>query len=230
MKGIFGKVLELYRNAPRAARLHLLTRYLTCPALQIERLVPGKGKILEIGCGHGLFTNMMAIAAGKRTLIGIDIDGEKIHLAKKTEEKDRHVTFRHIDFLRFDESAFDCIVIIDVLYLIPYEKQEMILRKSYDLLKPGGVLLIKTMDKRPRVKYAINVLQEFISVRLTRITRGEGLFFHEAGEFRSLLAKIGFDARIVPMHKGYTHSHCCIFCAKPPVQAPGNRINQEGYH
>lgn len=215
MKGILSRILELYKNAGPRARLHLLIRYLTCPFLRLESLLPKEGKIVGIGCGHGLFTNMMALTSDKRTLVGIDIDVKKIELAKQTVKENRRVSFKVADFLQFDEGNLDCIAIIDVLYLIPYKKQEMILRKSYDLLRPGGVLLIKTMDKRPRIKYAINVLQEYISVKLTRITRGDGLFFRKAIEFRSLLAGIGFEAQIIPIHKRYTHPHCCILCRKP---------------
>lgn len=214
MRGDIGTVLRLYGKAPLAARLHLLTRYLTCPARRIEELVPRTGRILEIGCGHGLFTNMMAVASAGRVLTGIDIDGKKIRIAAGTEGEGRGVTFREIDFLRLEEGPFDSIVVIDVLYLIPYEKQEEILRRCRDLLVDGGLLVIKTMAARPRLKYAVNVLQEFISVRLAGITRGEGLFFRPAGEFKSLLEEIGFEARIVPMHRGYTHPHCCIVCRK----------------
>ncbi|MEW6155484.1 MAG: class I SAM-dependent methyltransferase [Actinomycetota bacterium] len=73
--------LALYRGAPLGARVHVRGRWLTCPFPRIERAVPAYGRVLEVGCGYGLFSTYLALREPGREVVGVDIDQAKIEVA-----------------------------------------------------------------------------------------------------------------------------------------------------
>jgi len=138
----------------------------------VESLVPRSGRILEIGCGHGLFCTYLALAARSRTVRGSDIDEPKIEQARAVAAR-----LTGLD-LQFDVATsgavapgpWDAIVIIDMLYLLPAADQRKLLADAVTQLGPDGVLLIKEMSAAPRWKARWNVLQETLSVSILGIT------------------------------------------------------------
>ena len=71
-----------------------------------------------------------------------------------------------------DYPEGDVFSLIDVLYLIRPEKQEIILTKSYSALEKGGFLIIKEMDTKPSWKYLWNLIQETAAVKIIGLTLG----------------------------------------------------------
>lgn len=205
-------ILSIYRDAPPKARLHIFVRYLSCPVRQMERHVPRRGTILEIGCGHGLFTHILSLTSEERNIYGIDIAEEKISVAAPTGGEG--VRFKKTDYFGMEVEGLDAVVLADVLYLLPRRDQERMLRKIYGDLSPGGCLVVKTTDRRPRWKYALAAVQEFISVKVVKITAGAGIDFAGAERLKEILEETGFEVRFVPLHRGYLHPHCLLVCAK----------------
>ena len=205
-------IISIYSSGPPRTKAHVIVRYLTCPLTKIEPYIPQEGRILEIGCGHGLFTQILARTSRKRELIGIDIAQDKIAAAKETSQ-DR-IRFVCIDFFDLQETSLDAVVLIDVLYLIPYDEQIRMLERIFGVLKNGGTLILKTMDKKPCWKYLVNYLQETMAVRVFHLTEGCSLTFHRSEALRVILENIGFSVDIVPLHRGYPHPHCLIVCEK----------------
>jgi 2-polyprenyl-6-hydroxyphenyl methylase/3-demethylubiquinone-9 3-methyltransferase len=68
---------------PLKDKLFCLLRYITAPFNEMEKMVPKKGKILDIGCGHGLFELILKSKSNKRVITAIDPDSKKIQLDKK---------------------------------------------------------------------------------------------------------------------------------------------------
>ena len=81
---ILKKLLTVYREVPFYFKFHLIVRYILCPFLELEAIIPKKANIVELGCGSGIFTNLMSIKSSERDITGIDLDEEKISIAKKT--------------------------------------------------------------------------------------------------------------------------------------------------
>ncbi|MEA2687167.1 MAG: hypothetical protein QOE93_2362, partial [Actinomycetota bacterium] len=59
-------VLDLYRHTPVADRVHVRIRWATCPMQAVAAAVPLGGRVLEIGCGHGLLANFLALESPAR--------------------------------------------------------------------------------------------------------------------------------------------------------------------
>ena len=66
--------LRAYRLLPIGARLHATVRWWSAPFAAVQAEVPPTGRILEIGCGHGLLCTYLALSQPARSVLGVDID------------------------------------------------------------------------------------------------------------------------------------------------------------
>ncbi|HEX8843961.1 MAG TPA: methyltransferase domain-containing protein [Pyrinomonadaceae bacterium] len=98
--------------------------------------------ILEVGCGFGIFTRLMAARAERVT--AIDLSPQMIRVARERSNDYRNLEFVLTDFLQADlpEEEFDCIVTIATLHHLPLDEA---LLKLKSLVKPGGVLIIQDL-------------------------------------------------------------------------------------
>jgi 2-polyprenyl-3-methyl-5-hydroxy-6-metoxy-1,4-benzoquinol methylase len=208
--------LALYRDGGRAARLHTLVRWWSAPFPAIEQALPPVGRILEIGCGHGLFSTYAALSAPGRIVHGVDIDPDKIRAAKAAG---RHlpdqVTFDVAPSGDVPDGPWDAIVIIDVLYLLPAEEQRRLLLAAATQVAPGGVLVVKEMSPEPHWKARWNSAQETIAVKLLRITEGGSFDFVPPGEISGWLRGLGATVRNEPLDSGRAHPHHLIAATMP---------------
>lgn len=164
--------LRAYRSQPLGTRLHARIRWLSAPFPAVEEQVPRTGRILEIGCGHGLFCTYLALTGFERQVVGVDIDTGKISQAQRVGEQfagDR-LRFATATSGTVEPGPWDAIVIIDMLYLLPAEQQRELLLAAAAELAPGGVLLIKEMGTAPAWKVRWNTLQETLAVSVLGIT------------------------------------------------------------
>lgn len=186
--------LRLYSTQRAGIRAFVRLRHLLSPLESLENWVPREGKILDIGCGHGLFTSYMALKSPLRLVLGIDPSPDKIEVAKKTRPVLPNLNYRlgKVDDLS-ESGAFDAITIVDVLYLLPEPKQRAIMADCHRLLVDSGILVLKTQDTRPRWRYAWTFMQEKVAVG-SGVTFGEKkLHFMPAAKARQMLEETGFQ-------------------------------------
>lgn len=164
--------LRAYRHLPRSARVHATIRWWSAPFPRIAAFLPTSGRVLEIGCGHGLFSTYAALAGPGRSVVGVDIDADKIALARQAEAQLPGVdlTFRVAESGAVPTGPWDAIVIVDVLYLLPAPAQRALVHQAAAQLADGGQLLVKEMSPRPRWKAAWNRGQETLAVSVLGIT------------------------------------------------------------
>lgn len=193
--GALAGALACYRHHPAFVRLFTFGRHLLCPMGKIEPHVPAAGNILDVGCGHGLFTNFIALKSPARRCLGLDLAENKIAAAQLSARELPNVEYR-CEAIDSVQGRFDAITILDVLYLLSDDKKLAMLKRCRELLAPTGVLLLKTNDTRPWWKYAIVRTEETIMVRLTRFTFGGELHFRGVPEYLELLRLAGFQADV----------------------------------
>ena len=149
------------------ANLHNFVRLKTCPYKLIERYIPDEGGIYDLGCGYGIFMNsLMRFLNGKCRIVGFDIDSAKIRFASIVN-KNSNISFQVRDIteeLGLIDAA--CIIMIDILMLMPFLEQEKLLGKCFKYLSEKGILIIKEIDTRPLWKYIL--LFPFLVDRLLR--------------------------------------------------------------
>jgi 2-polyprenyl-3-methyl-5-hydroxy-6-metoxy-1,4-benzoquinol methylase len=208
-------LIGAYPNAPLRDRIHMAIRWLVCPLPTVAAYVPAQGTIADLGCGHGLFTQLLARQSGSRSVIGIDMDDGKIALAQG-------LRLPNLRFIAGDLAAFalppvQAVTILDVLYLLPYAAQERLLAHCVERLAPGGKIILKEMAERPRWKAWLNGLEETLAVRVLRLTWSDGsrrFYFRTRAEWCALRGRLGLAVETIPLDHHYYHPHVLFIARK----------------
>jgi trans-aconitate 2-methyltransferase len=84
-------------------------------------------KVLEIGCGIGTFTGLLARFIKGGNIVATDISSESIELAAKILKASPKVKLVVSDMTDFSsEKKFDFVVMVDVLEHIPFEQYDQL--------------------------------------------------------------------------------------------------------
>jgi 2-polyprenyl-3-methyl-5-hydroxy-6-metoxy-1,4-benzoquinol methylase len=203
------RALAAYDDAPRGVRFHTAVRARTCPFAELEIRTPREGRVLDVGCGHGLLALVLAVGSPARRVLGVDIDRDKLASAEAAARRAgvANITFEAVEPGWTPSEAFDAITVCDVLYLLGAEAAQGLLSDLTSALAPGGVVLVKEIDVVPRWKYQLARVQELVSTRVTRITDGEEVDFLPPAAIEAVLVGAGLAVEHVPLHRGRPHPH-----------------------
>ncbi|MCX5778287.1 MAG: class I SAM-dependent methyltransferase [Elusimicrobia bacterium] len=208
------QVVSLYRSSGFGYRLYALLRLKLCPLIALEKHIPREGAILDCGCGVGLLSAILSLLSPGRMVQAFDSDASKIAVARTIEKQLSNVTFTVSSLDTACFSAYTTVIMCDMLYLIDFSQQECILRRCFDQLPHGALLVIMDTDTRPRWKYFINNIHEAIMVKLLRFTRASSFQVRSAPDFIALLKNIGFAVTLGRMDHGYIYAHIAYVCKK----------------
>ncbi|MBL7767052.1 MAG: MMPL family transporter [Chitinophagaceae bacterium] len=140
----------------------------------IEKLVPRRGNILDIGCGYGFLSYILSWTSEERQVTGIDYDEEKIEVANHNFSKSDKLQFIAGDAMNFPiHEPYDCILIMDVLHYMTPEKQANLMDHCLQHLKPEGKLIIRDGIADYKNKHKGTVLSEFFSTRMFKFNKTE---------------------------------------------------------
>jgi ubiquinone/menaquinone biosynthesis C-methylase UbiE len=105
----------------------------------IEQLPLHSENALEIGCGTGEFTRLLAARA--QSVLAIDLSSQMIRLANSQSANYQNIEYVLGDVMNLSLPAerYDCIVSIATLHHLPLVEA---LLKMKDALRPKGVLII----------------------------------------------------------------------------------------
>ena len=112
----------------------------------INKLNLKKGlKVLEVGCGRGILLDRLTGKYGIKGT-GIDIARDAILEAKKESVYHSNLKFADAVNIPSENSAFDIVISFDTLEHI--QNQKMAIEEMTRVLKPGGKLLIYTINSK----------------------------------------------------------------------------------
>ena len=194
------RAVHRYRGAPLVSRWFVHGRAFLSDLAFVERYVPRHGFVVDLGCGHGLFANVLAEAGPGRRVLGIDVDERKITVARRTIAGREGLRFEIGDVIHEVPPRCDAITIVDVLYLLTPSDQEAVLRKAAQALAPNASLVVKAQERAATARYALTYGQEMLTVGLG-FTRRSARRFHflARAEALAMFARAGFLVDVVEM-------------------------------
>lgn len=211
------RAVHRYRSAPVVARTMVHGRAFLSDFAFIDRYVPRHGFIVDLGCGYGLFANLLVEASASRRVLGIDIDLPKIEVARTTIQGRESIRFEHGDIVHEAVPKCDAVAIIDVLYLLTPSDQEAVLRKAAAALAENAPLVVKSQERSASPRYALTYAQEVITNSLGLTHRGASRFyFPSRAEAQALFERTGFLLDTIDM-PGRPYTDVVYLARKAPA-------------
>ena len=132
---------------------------------EIGQYLPVAGRILDVGCGFGLFSLYFAQKHPGLEITGIDINPSRVRMAQRTAEKLslENVHYEIGDATSFTlPAAFDGAYMLDIVHHVPRRAVRPLFKRLHAHLEPGSRLIIKDVAARPAYKrwftYALDKL------------------------------------------------------------------------
>lgn len=127
-------------------------------------------RVLDVGCGGGLLSEAMAASGARVTALDLApelIEVARLHLLESGLDVDYRL--QSVESLADEAPAsFDAITCMEMLEHVP--DPGSVLRACARLLKPGGVLLLSTLNRTPAAFALAIVGAEYIARLLPRGT------------------------------------------------------------
>ncbi len=214
---ILKKVEKFYNRCGFRTKIYVKIRLLLTPFEKVDEAVPKEGVIYDLGCGYGIFSNLMALRYPKRKVIGIDLSKDRIEAAKKSIGQRKNIQFICNNLKNVNLKECGTIVIYDVLHHMNYDAQEKLIGECYEKLKEDGLLIIKDNGTTPGWKFLWNYLHEIITMLLL-ITKSDKLSFRTKNSFINLLFKKGFIVEAINIPTSLPYPFVLYFCRKASSQ------------
>ncbi|HEY6463665.1 MAG TPA: class I SAM-dependent methyltransferase, partial [Polyangiaceae bacterium] len=205
----------IVRALPAVERAYSVVRFsILRPKLLsvMDLLLTDEGRILDVGCGFGLFAAYFGQTQPRRRIVGVDPDGRRIGIARDVAER---LGLREHAFVVGDvrdaalDGPFDAAYVLDVMHHLPAGDQRRVLERLRDLLVPGGMLLVKDITTEPRRGL-------LFTEALDRLMVGwrEPLAYRHHREWGEMLADLGFKVRMVRVPDVLPYPHVVIAATK----------------
>jgi len=120
--------------------------------LEVQKFIGEKGKLLDVGCGFGVFLDVAAKKDGWE-VYGQEVSPFAVDCCRK---KGFEVFDKPLSELNLQENSFDVITVFDVIAHI--KDPVSYIKTCKKILKPGGVLIIKTPYHSNSLFFLANLL------------------------------------------------------------------------
>ena len=214
---VYGRqaIAKIARALPPLERVYANIRFsILRPKLLsvMDLLLPDEGRILDIGCGFGLFAAYFGQTQPARRIIGVDPDAKRIVTARRVSNA---VGLTGNKFIAGDarevslEGPFSGAYVLDVMHHIPEQDQLTMLKSLRDLLAPRGVLVIKDITTEPAFGLEFTRLLDRVMVGWD-----EPLAYRHHRDWGDMLASLGFHVRMVRVPDVLPYPHVVIAATK----------------
>jgi 2-polyprenyl-3-methyl-5-hydroxy-6-metoxy-1,4-benzoquinol methylase len=160
---------ELYARGSAVMRAMQHYRPYITPFGAVLNAVPPGSRVLDIGCGGGLFLALLARTGRIQRGRGIDTSQPAIAIAH--EMSARLPAGHGVQFearsasLPLPAEGYDVVTLLDVMHHIPPDAQRLVLEQALDRVEPGGRFIYKDMVLRPAWRALANRLHDLVIAR-----------------------------------------------------------------
>jgi 2-polyprenyl-6-hydroxyphenyl methylase / 3-demethylubiquinone-9 3-methyltransferase len=149
-------------------------------------------RVLDLGCGAGLLAEAMAAAGAE--VVGIDLAPELIEVARLHLFESGHTVDYRLQsaegLAAAEPAGFDLVACMEMLEHVP--DPASVLRACAALLKPGGRLVLSTLNRTPAAFALAIVGAEYVARLLPRGTHRYAQFIRPA-ELAAWLREAGLE-------------------------------------
>jgi 2-polyprenyl-3-methyl-5-hydroxy-6-metoxy-1,4-benzoquinol methylase len=179
-----------------------------CPFNEIIRYIPEEGNLLDLGSGYGIFCAIINSSRPHLNIIGIEFEKKRVEVANQ-QYANKSVVFLQGDVITYKfECKFDIITCIDVFHHIPSQFHDAIISKLKNNLTPGGILIVKDMDKKPFIKFYINYIHDIL------ITKSLRMNYFSKEQMIGLLENHALKIKSVAGISNILYAHYLIICSR----------------
>lgn len=159
---------------------------------EIGQYLPARGRILDVGCGFGLFSLYFAQQRPEAVFFGIDRNANRIAIASAVAAKLNIANVHYsVADARSEEFSgpLDAAYMLDIVHHVPPARVQPMIKQLHTQLACGGYLIVKDIADRPAYKrwftYILDKLMDYKTPvhywaidHLTELLRAEGFEVH----------------------------------------------------
>lgn len=204
------KVTDMYQDGGFAGDFAKI-RFWDAPYIEMEKMIPKKGNIVDLGCGDGIFANFLALKSNKRKIFGVEISRERLARADKNIPNTKFLVG---DVTKLNIPKADTILLVHILHhLLSYPAQEELLYAIKTKLKKDGQLLIAEVEPSWSFKYLVTwFVDHFLVPWLFEKRFYSQIYFRKPKEWVKLFKKVGLTCKVVRASQNKPFTHILFDC------------------
>ena len=180
---------------------------------EIGQYLPRAGRVLDLGCGFGLFSLYYASIRPRLQIEGFDLNRRRIAMAREAARKLGLANVRYevgnaTDFR--GARLFDAAYMLDIIHHIPAETVRPLLEEMAKILPARGRLLIKDVERRPAWKRWFTHALDWV------MDPGRPVRYWSGEELHALLEEVGFTVYRHLMVDILPYPHILYICERRP--------------
>lgn len=160
---------DLYPTNSIFRKFLLFGRPSICPFHSLIDSVPDGSSVLDIGCGAGLFLNVLAYRGKISRGVGFDAALAPVEIAREAGRHNRvgkNLVFEHVAVeANWPAGQFDVVSMIDVIHHVSPGAQRGAIEQAVKKVAPGGLFLFKDIAVRPLWRAWANRLHDLVMAR-----------------------------------------------------------------
>ena len=163
-----------------------------------HELIPLDATITDVGCGYGPLCYTLGLLSGKRVILGIDYDNEKIEIAQNCYSSNSRISFITADATIFEMPKSDVFILNDILHYLTVVDQEKLLGECVSKIEEGGMVIVRDGDSGKHRNHRITRLSEWFSINLIGFNKAKSApCFTNRGVFETWADKLGCSMEVV---------------------------------
>lgn len=181
----------LYQDSSFFARTVQRGRPYICPFDELTTSIPDGSRILDIGCGSGLFLGWLAAHGKIASGVGVEPNPKALEAAAAMQKRlaelgsSVELSFQRVATEQdWPDGQFDVVSSVDVMHHVGLDARRSFFERAVSLVRPGGLVLYKDMAPRPLPFALWNQMHDLVMarewIRLQPIALVEG-WAREAG-------------------------------------------------
>lgn len=159
---------------------------------EIGQYLPHSGRVLDVGCGFGLFALYFAATYPGIEIHAFDLNERRIGTARRAAARlgIDNVVFRVADAARFVyDEPLACAYMLDLVHHLPPESVPALMTTVVRNLRADGCLIVKDIEPSPAYKLAFTwLLDKAMDVRAP-------VRYWAPGEIHPMLESLGLRVR-----------------------------------